>query len=717
MTQATTTIEQFAEGILYANSLDLKLAEPGLLNPAKVTTLSNFCIPDSPSRPKGLELKSNRSIDKKMEKISFPSRSSLSCDRARGLVLHFFANHELLALELMALALLKWPEAAPSFREGLVKTMIEEQSHMRLYLARMKELNVEFGETRLNSFFWDHLKDLKSCAEFVAAMAMTFEQANIDFALHYERLFKDEGDLISASIMRQVREEEIGHVKHGVIWFERWRPKIDSLFKEWQSHLHFPMTPARAKGIKFDSEGRRRAGLPQEFIDELQTHNQSKGRPPRLFWFNPGCEQEVEAKTGKWSPPKALQDLQADYSSLLGFLAHESDIVLVKNLPSVAHLKKLAAAGFSFPEFFKEADLNQLKIRKFWSFEPWGWSPTANKLFRPLKSQLISDRPYHDLSPPTANDSVFSKTFASSLRTRLQLNDPPTLCCTSINEALEAIPFLAQKSATNTVVLKSSFSASGRGMIRIKDQAFDANHQQWATSVIKKNGHILAEPWLDKILDVSVHLDISHEGLVKLNGFTRFWTDARGQYKGHILGGILADFGPNVLAAWHQPSGWKDQLEATAIAVGQEVFRQGYHGPVGIDAFVYQDRGALHLRPLVEINTRYSMGRLALALSPRITVKRCGLWTHISRPHLEKAGHSSFPALTQKLEAVLPSKFNDNGPTRTLSQGVFALNDPSQARQSLALLIVAKDLEQGYDCLKSGGLHDPYLELQSKAGR
>ena len=52
-----------------------------------------------------------------------------------------------------------------------------------------------------------------------------------------------------------------------------------------------------------------------------------------------------------------------------------------------------------------------------------------------------------------------------------------------------------------------------------------------------------------------------------------------------------------------------------------------------------------------------------------------------------------------------------------MSQGIFALNDPGQAKQSLALLAVAKDLEQVYDCLKSGGLHDPYLELQGKAGR
>jgi uncharacterized ferritin-like protein (DUF455 family) len=232
MTLVPGTINQFAEQILFSDSLALKLACPGeLSDDFEASRQDCFKAPDFPGRPYELNLSRGKSSKETSDKLSFPSRASLSSDRARGLVLHFFANHELLALELMALALLKWPDAPGGFRRGLVRTMTEEQSHMRLYLQRMKELGVEFGEARLNSFFWDCLKALKSPAEFSAAMAMTFEQANIDFALHYENIFRQEGDLVSAAIMKQVRDEEIGHVKHGVVWFERWRPKCESLFR------------------------------------------------------------------------------------------------------------------------------------------------------------------------------------------------------------------------------------------------------------------------------------------------------------------------------------------------------------------------------------------------------------------------------------------------------------------------------------------------------
>ena len=60
----------------------------------------------------------------------------------RGRVLHFFANHELLALELMAVALLRFPDAPHSFRRGIIETMKEEQKHLNLYIESMNRLGV-----------------------------------------------------------------------------------------------------------------------------------------------------------------------------------------------------------------------------------------------------------------------------------------------------------------------------------------------------------------------------------------------------------------------------------------------------------------------------------------------------------------------------------------------------------------------------------------------
>jgi uncharacterized ferritin-like protein (DUF455 family) len=700
------TFSAFAELVLSSNDLEDKLRAPDpAISDDGLSALAKFRTPELPGRAPGLSLlrpaKSGRS--------AFPGRSHLGDQRARGFVLHFFANHELLALELMALALLKWPDAPEGFRRGLVQTMIEEQNHMRLYLDRMKDLNVEFGEAPLNAFFWNSMRDLASPMEFAAAMAMTFEQANLDFALHYETLFRSEGDHVTADIMSRVRLEEIGHVKHGVIWFERWRPKCERLFKEWQGSLHWPMTPARAKGLLFDREGRLAAGLPQEFVDELEVHNQSKGRPPRVFWFNPGCEQEIEAGDLSWTPPKAIQALTADYGSLMGLLANKSDIVLVHHMPSVHFLKSLDRLGFDIPEFVLQQDLKTLTARKFTALEPWGWSPASRNFFAPLRPQVLGLDKESDRTPPTAKSSIFSKNIAADLREKMSLNTPATLRPNSMIEAERALDLLRSSSPSDTVVFKAPFSASGRGMIRIKEGGLSPKDSSWISSTIERHGFLLAEPWLDKWIDLSAHIDISKDGAVRFIGFTRFWTDLRGQYRGHVLGRLLDDAGSDVLRLWHSENGWQQTLRDTVTRVGHEAFQMGYYGPLGIDAFIYRSGEGFMLRPLVEINPRWSMGRVALSISSRLGPKRCGLWIHVSANEIKRSGHSNFSALVQALELSHVTEMVTNGLAKIIHQGVFSLNDPASSTQAIALLIVGKDLAECSGILSRAGINDPQL--------
>ena len=91
------------------------------------------------SRPDHLKLRDDG------VRADHPSRAKLIDEKERGRLLHFFANHELLATELMALALLKFPDAPASFRRGLLATLREEQIHTKLYIHRMKQCGVDFG--------------------------------------------------------------------------------------------------------------------------------------------------------------------------------------------------------------------------------------------------------------------------------------------------------------------------------------------------------------------------------------------------------------------------------------------------------------------------------------------------------------------------------------------------------------------------------------------
>ena len=147
-------VSEFAKNLLLGSRLEDKLFRPSGLEDN--TPKAAFKVPKYPGRPKYLKFEDPR------KPVSFPAVGQLSSEFCRGQILHFFANHELLAIELMALSLLKFPQANKKFRADTVKTILEEQSHLRLYLARMQELGVEFGDIPVNEFFWSSLHGMPS---------------------------------------------------------------------------------------------------------------------------------------------------------------------------------------------------------------------------------------------------------------------------------------------------------------------------------------------------------------------------------------------------------------------------------------------------------------------------------------------------------------------------------------------------------------------------
>ena len=189
-------LKEFAELILFGTNVSSdKLLEPKILTDEK--PYNAIIAPKSPGRPYGLRF--NENLNSK--KIPFPNKEQIEDEKQRGIVLHFFANHELLAMEIMALVLLLFPNAPKSFRMGIAKTIIEEQKHMNLYLKRMEEFNVSFGEIPVNDFFWNCLSQMKSPIDFVTKMSMTFEQANLDYSLFYRDLMYKINDFKTAEIL------------------------------------------------------------------------------------------------------------------------------------------------------------------------------------------------------------------------------------------------------------------------------------------------------------------------------------------------------------------------------------------------------------------------------------------------------------------------------------------------------------------------------------
>lgn len=645
-------IREFAERVLYSERLEDKL-----LAPVELSDLHPGPPLSSPDRPARAP-----SLSFGRDKVPFPHAERLYDPVARGQLLHFFANHELLALELMALVLLRFPDAPPRFRRGLVGTMRDEQRHLQAYLNRMKSLGVELGSLGLSDFFWSALKDVPSPLQFVAGMSLTLEQANLDFMIDYRRAFFAAGDPETAAILGRVLEDEIRHVRLGHRWFERWRPHAQTAFEEYRALVVHPLTPARAKGRRLDRESRRRAGLSEEFIDATLAFRASKGRPPLVYIPNFDAEDRLAGRPGR--VPEALL---ADLAPLLLFVARPDDAVLLPRAPRTAFLAQLARAGFELAEPIvgtREADAHRALADR----PPAGFAPWAD----------ITE------TPAALFDKSWASRFAGRPSERFVARSPAEV---------EAAVCQLLGSGHAEVVLKAGLSAAGRHRVWLKAPPEpDALVELFGF----EGSSVVVEPWRERVLDLGVLIDTRREAPVLET--LRFFTDGRGQYKGHLLGprfsGVSAElrdflFRPSA----DHPDGAFRSLEERALEVARALQAEGYQGPASVDAMVYRAGGDLVLEPVVEVNPRRTMGFIARALSKHLAPRRSALWLHFSKRDAKRLGYADLGAWARDVEAKAPLLVSLGHSAPLLESGVLFTTDPESSQQVLTLLVVGEDLE------------------------
>jgi uncharacterized ferritin-like protein (DUF455 family) len=268
----------WAKNILEKGDLSSKMAPISLAAP--IGKWTPYTLPVLPARDEQLKITEDR--------IKFPSQNAIITPRGRSIALHSFANHELLAIEMMAAAILIYPHEEDNkesvrMKRGLVTTIKDEQKHLGLYINRIKEDGVQFGDYPLNDFFWRQMPKLDTIDSFFALMSLTFESANLDFALQYEKIFREKGDIKTADIMKVVFEDEITHVALGAHWLNEWKNN-KTLWEYYREMLPHPVTPARAKGPFFAPESRVEAGLDQDWIKSLENYSDNYRITSRKEW-------------------------------------------------------------------------------------------------------------------------------------------------------------------------------------------------------------------------------------------------------------------------------------------------------------------------------------------------------------------------------------------------------------------------------------------------
>ena len=153
-------------------------------------------------------------------------------------------------------------------------------------------------------------------------------------------------------------------------------------------------------------------------------------------------------------------------------------------------------------------------------------------------------------------------------------------------------------------ILKSEFGGAGRESRRGQGP-LTSDIARWAAKRFARQLAIVVEPRLDGIAEAGVQFQIDRLGDVEYLGITECIARPNGVFVASRL--LTTD----------EEAIWRD-----AVMIGEcfarRIAETGYHGPLGIDAMRFRDKNGIeHLRPIQDINARYTMGRLALGLRAR----------------------------------------------------------------------------------------------------
>jgi hypothetical protein len=224
--------------------------------------------------------------------------------------------------------------------------------------------------------------------------------------------------------------------------------------------------------------------------------------------------------------------------------------------------------------------------------------------------------------PPDVVRRVHDKAFAhrvctraglepSSLRGLVAVLDPADLesaeaALQSLQERLDGWPTWTR----GRFALKPRLGSSGRGRVPGSDGRADTPALRNALPRLSRCGGAILEPWLERERDLSVQLHVAPGGDLTLVATLEQLMSPSGVYRGH-RGWI--DYRGRVVSG----SDHDDALLEAAAEVARSAAAEGFHGPCGVDAFVYRGPERQELRSVVEFNARFTTGTVLAGLIRR----------------------------------------------------------------------------------------------------
>lgn len=222
-------------------------------------------------------------------------------------------------------------------------------------------------------------------------------------------------------------------------------------------------------------------------------------------------------------------------------------------------------------------------------FTPWGWTPTAAALGESVGA-IVRPVPFNVVA------RVNSKLWSHALEVELGVALPGAATASTFEELREAVARACPRS-NDKWVIKSPMGFAARDRVLGRGATLEGAQAKWAERRLGYGETLIFQPWLEVVREYGVVMEVSPDGEVVIQGTSDLQTNGAGTGTGYVLG--------------RPPTPQRaEELARVARLVGERLFKEGYHGPAGVDALEH----ANGLHPLLEVNARYTMGFVAVAM-------------------------------------------------------------------------------------------------------
>lgn len=326
---------------------------------------------------------------------------------------------------------------------------------------------------------------------------------------------------------------------------------------------------------------------------------------PRFLIGNFDFEHHL-ATTG-YQPSAALIRRNAELAASWLAVAEEGDFLWCPQSFAREFLDRLHAQGF--PHVIPLA--SPAAAPPGVAITPWGWTDEWQQRTKEVHGLCHA---------PEAKvvRAVNARRFSHQLELEWRIGLPGSSLVEDLGDLDQALSMAFDISSRS--VIKANWGMSGRERLLV-DGPLNDSQRSWLRKRLANQRAVFVEPWVELLEEIGIQIEIPGQGDPILQGLTPLVCDRSGQYRG----------------SWctHPPGSgdeliphWRPAIDV-ALTAAARLQQQGYFGPVGIDAVRYRlPDGSQGLRPLQDINARWTMGRLSLGWRRFLRPGERAFWQH-----------------------------------------------------------------------------------------